>query len=85
MVLMGAGDTFTSIPVHQSTLRALRGVKSADQTWDDLLMALADDYLSPALKRELDRRLSTEAIVPGPAMKREYNSWRRGHGKPSRR
>lgn len=75
---------FTSIPVHRSTLRALRGVKTAEQTWDDFLMALADDYISPVLKRELDRRLATEEVVPGAAMKREYSKWRRGRGKRTR-
>lgn len=85
MVTMATADQFTSIPVHQSTLRALRGVKSAEQTWDDLLIALADDYISPALKRELNRRLTTEDIVPGADMRREYAEWRRQRGRPSRR
>lgn len=77
MKMMTTEDSVTSIPVHQSTVRALRGVKSADQTWDDFLMALADDYLSPTLKRELDRRLRSEEIIPGADMKREYFEWRR--------
>ncbi len=77
VIMMTTEDAVTSIPVHQSTVRALRGVKSADQTWDDFLMALADDYISPTLKRELDRRLSSEEIVPGAEMKREYSEWRR--------
>lgn len=81
---MTTDDGVTSIPVHQSTLRALRGVKSAEQTWDDLLIALADDYISPALKRELDRRLEVEGIVPGAAMKREYEARRRQRGKSPR-
>lgn len=77
MTMMTTEDSVTSIPVHQSTVRALRGVKSADQTWDDFLMALADDYISPALRRELDRRLRSEEIVSGADMKREYSQWRR--------
>ena len=42
-MMMAADVHFTSIPIHHSTLRALRGVKTADQTWDDFLLALADD------------------------------------------
>ena len=75
--MMATDDAVTSIPVHQSTVRALRGVKTADQTWDDFLMALADDYISPTLKRELDRRLRSEEIVSGAEMKREFSEWRR--------
>lgn len=81
LVMMATEDRITSIPVHQSTLLALRGVKTAEQTWDDFLMALADDYISPSLRRELDRRLATEEVVSGTAMKREYVRWRRSRGK----
>ena len=79
--MMATDDSVTSIPVHHSTLQALRGVKTAEQTWDDFLLALADDYLSPALKRELDRRIATEEIIPGATMKREFTKWRRQRGK----
>ena len=79
--MMGTDSEFTSIPIHQSTLLSLRGVKTADQTWDDFLLALADDYLSPAFRRELDRRLVTDEIIPGAAMKREFVKWRRQRGK----
>ena len=75
--MMATADPVTSIPVHQSTLRALRGAKMADQTWDDFLIALADDYISPALRRDLDRRLRSERVVRGADMKREYEEWRR--------
>lgn len=79
--MMAPDNVVTSIPVHHSTLQALRGVKTADQTWDDFLLALADDYLSPTLRRELDRRLATEEIIPGAAMKREFAKWRRQRAK----
>ena len=52
----------------------------ADQTWDDFLMTLADDYLSPALKRDMDRRWKSDRIVPGTVAKREYEQWRRRSG-----
>lgn len=79
--MMATDESFTSIPIHQSTLNALRGVKTAEQTWDDFLLALADDYLSPVLRRELDRRIATEEIIPGAAMKREFAQRRRQRGK----
>lgn len=86
MVTMATSDSFSSIPVHRSTIRALQSVKTADQTWDDFLMALADDYISPSLQRELDRRLRSEEIVSGASMKREFAEWRRrrGEGSPRR-
>ena len=79
--MMTSEDVVSSIPVHRTTIRALQGVKTADQTWDDFLMALADDYLSPSLRNELDRRISSEEIVPGAAMRREFEAWRRRRGK----
>lgn len=75
--MMAASDSVTSIPVHRSTLEALRSAKSAAQTWDDFLLALADDYIAPALKRELDRRLKSEPVVSGAEMKQEFRDWRR--------
>lgn len=83
VAMMASEDVVSSIPVHRSTIRALQGVKTADQTWDDFLMALADDYLSPSLRRELDRRLSSEEVVPGVTMRREFRAWRRRRGKNS--
>jgi hypothetical protein len=78
--MMSAPDAVTSIPVHQSTLRALRGAKMADQTWDEFLLALADDYIAPSLKAELDRRLKTEKVIPGSEIKAEYTEWRKRRG-----
>jgi hypothetical protein len=75
--MMSGIDAVTSIPVHQSTLRALRGSKTANQTWDDFLLALADDFISPSLRADLDRRLRTERIVAGADMKKEFAAWRR--------
>jgi hypothetical protein len=79
---MATTDPLTSIPVHQSTMRALRGAKMADQTWDGFLLALADDYLSPALKRELDLKRRTDRIISGAEMKKEFQEWRRRRGRP---
>lgn len=53
----------------------------ADQTWDDFLLALADDYISPTLKADLDRRLRTERVVSGAEMKAEFERRRRRGGR----
>lgn len=75
--MMPTPDRVTSIPVHQSTLRALKGTKMANQTWDDFLLALADDFIAPSLQAELNRRLRTERVVSGAVMKREFAERRR--------
>ena len=81
--MMSTADSVTSIPVHQSTLRALRGAKMADQTWDEFLLALADDFIAPSMRADLDRRLKTEKVVRGVDMKREFSEWRKRRGKPT--
>lgn len=75
--MMANSDAVTSIPVHKSTLRALRGTKMANQTWDDFLLSLADDFISPSLKEDLDRRLRSDGVVPGSEMKAEFAAWKR--------
>ena len=51
-----AGGSITSIPVHSEVVRRLRSLKSADQTWDDFLMDLADDYVPSRWYSEVERR-----------------------------
>ncbi len=75
--MMATSDPLTSIPVHRSTLRVLQRVKSAAETWDEFLEALTDDYISPSLRSELDKRLTREGIVPGPTAKKEFAELRR--------
>lgn len=77
VAMMSTSDPLTSIPLHRSTLDVLQRVKSAAETWDDFLMSLTDDYLSPALKAELDKRLETHKIVPGAVAKQEFEESRR--------
>ncbi len=59
-----ANSTLTSIPVHSNVVRRLRSIKSADQTWDDFLMDMADDYAPPGWYAELDRRRGPGVDVP---------------------
>lgn len=77
MVIMPATDSVTSIPVHQSTLRLLQRVKSAAETWDDFLINITDDYLSDALRAELDQRLKRDRIVGGARARREFEEHRK--------
>ncbi len=77
MAMMATSDPPTSIPVHRSTLRVLQRVKSAAETWDEFLEALTDDYISPALRSELDARLRREGFVPGTRARKEFSELRR--------
>ncbi len=78
--MMATSDPVTSIPVHRSTLRILQQVKNAGETWDNFLMAVTDDYLSPSLKAELDQRLRSDRIVSGKKARREFEEMRRRAG-----
>ena len=75
--IMANADTVTSIPLHQSTLRVLQRVKSAAETWDEFLINLTDDYLSPSLQAELDRRLKKDRVVTGAAARRDFEESRK--------
>lgn len=77
MTMMTATDAVTSIPLHQSTLRVLQRVKSAAETWDEFLINLTDDYLSPSLRAELDGRLKADHVVSGATARREFEEQRK--------
>jgi hypothetical protein len=74
--MMPGPDAVTSIPLHRSTLRVLQRVKSAAETWDEFLINLTGDYLSPSLRTELDRRLKTDRVVTGATARREFEERR---------
>lgn len=59
-----AGQSLTSIPVHSDVVRRLRTLKSADQTWDDFLMDMADDYVPPGWYAEVERRRGPGTDLP---------------------
>jgi hypothetical protein len=77
VTMMADADSVTSIPLHQSTLRVLQRVKSAAETWDEFLINLTDDYLSPSLQAELDRRLKRDRLVSGAEARREFKGIRK--------
>lgn len=60
-----ASNPLTSIPVHSDTVRRLRSLKTADQTWDALLSEMADDYVPTAWYELMERRRSAGRDVPG--------------------
>jgi hypothetical protein len=59
-----ASSPLTSIPVHSSVVRRLRSLKSADQTWDEFLTDMADDYVPPGWYDEIERRRGPGIDVP---------------------
>ncbi len=59
-----AESSLTSIPVHSNVVRRLRSLKSADQTWDDFLMDMADDYVPPGWYDEIERRRGPGVDIP---------------------
>lgn len=60
-----ATDALSSIPVHSSVIRRLRSLKTANQTWDDFLLDMAEDYAPEAWYSEIERRRSEGVDVPG--------------------
>lgn len=77
MVMMPEKDVVTSIPLHRSTLRVLQRVKTAAETWDEFLINVTDDYLSPSLRAELDERLKTDRIVTGAKARQAFEELRK--------
>jgi hypothetical protein len=51
--------------VHSETIRRLRSLKTADQTWDALLSEMAEDYVPTAWYDQMERRRSAGRDVPG--------------------
>lgn len=62
-----ASNAITTIPVHSDVVRRLRSLKTADQTWDDLLLEMAEDYVPRFWVEELERRARDAAADDVPA------------------
>lgn len=77
MVMMAASDPITSIPVHRSTLKILQRIKNSAETWDEFLLELSDDFISPSLRVELDERLKRETVISGAEAKRQFEERRK--------
>ena len=53
---MVATNPATSIQVHQSTRRLLDALKASGQSYEDLILEMAEDHYPPELLRELKTR-----------------------------
>lgn len=60
-----AAGTLTSIALHSEVVKRLRALKTADQTWDDFLTDMAEDYTPPGWFNEMERRRRTGKDVSG--------------------
>ena len=60
-----ASNPLTSIPVHSDVVRRLRSLKTADQTWDDFLLDMAEDHVPPGWYAELERRRAAGVDISG--------------------
>lgn len=55
---MSAADSITTIQLHQSTRRFLDALKASGQSYEDLILEMAEDHYPPELLRELKSRFS---------------------------
>lgn len=60
---MAAENPTTTIQVHESTRRFLDALKATGQTYEDLILEMAEDHFPPRLRRELERRFK---VLRGP-------------------
>jgi hypothetical protein len=61
---MAASKATTSIQVHESTRRFLDALKTSGQTYEDLILEMAEDHYPPELLLELKRRFK---VLRGPS------------------
>ena len=74
-----ATERLTTIPVHSNVVRQLRSLKTADQTWDDFLLDMAEDYTPPGWYAEMERRRQSGIDVDGAdVIERSRQQTRRG-------
>jgi hypothetical protein len=55
---MAVDDPPTTITIRSSTRHLLESIKRPEETYDELLQELAEEYYSPELVRELRRRVA---------------------------
>ena len=53
---MAAENPTTTIQVHESTRQFLYALKATGQTYEELILELAEDHYPPSLIRELEQR-----------------------------
>ncbi len=55
---MSTADPTTTIQLHQSTRRFLDALKASGQSYEDLILEMAEDHYPPELLHELKNRFS---------------------------
>lgn len=55
---MATTDPTTTIQVHASTQKFLDALKASGQTYEDLILEMAEDHYPPRLVSELKRRFA---------------------------
>ncbi|MDE1820605.1 MAG: hypothetical protein KGJ23_09490 [Euryarchaeota archaeon] len=60
-----APDRLSSIPAHAQVIERLQKLKTANQTWDQFLLDMAEDYVPPGWYEEMERRRHSGEDVPG--------------------
>ena len=60
---MVTANPTTTIQVHESTRRFLDALKASGQTYEDLILEMAEEHYPPQLLRELRRRFK---VLRGP-------------------
>jgi len=61
---MAVRDPITSIRIHASTRGYLDALKASGQTYEDLILEMADEHFPPRLINQLRRRF---ALLRGPS------------------
>ena len=62
---MAATDRLSTVNMHESTLRILRGMMDGKRrSYEDVVLSLIDAHPPAAFLRELERRIREERTVP---------------------
>jgi len=64
---MATADGTTTIQVHRSTREFLDALKASGQTYEDLILEMAEEHYPPELLRELRKRFK---VLRGPTAQR---------------
>ncbi|HZY91836.1 MAG TPA: hypothetical protein VFG07_03555 [Thermoplasmata archaeon] len=64
-----AKDPTTSIQLHESTRKFLGALKAAGQTYEDLILEMAEEHYPANLIEQLKRRF---AVLRGPAVEEVF-------------
>ncbi len=71
---MVARNPTTSIQLHKSTRQFLDALKASGQSYEDLILEMAEEHFPPRLVRQLKRRFS---VLGGPSADEVFE--RAGH------